>query len=125
MTKTVLIVDDNAYIRRALYELFAREADFAVCGQAEDGKQAIEKAVELRPDLIVLDLSMPVMNGVDAARELKRLLPSVALIMYSAFGDILPKQEARRAGVSQVVSKSESGVTLVSTARRLLFPDAA
>ena len=79
----------------------------------------------MRPDLIVLDLSMPVMNGVDAARELKRLLPSVALIMYSAFGDILPKQKARRAGVSEVVSKSESGVTLVSTARRLLFPDAA
>jgi chemotaxis response regulator CheB len=59
----VLIVDDNASIREALCELFKREADFAVCGDAENGKEAIEKAKELRPDLIVLDLSMPVMNG--------------------------------------------------------------
>ncbi len=66
--KSVLIVDDNAFIRQALCELFKKEADFEVCGEAENGKKAIEKARELRPDLIVLDLSMPVMNGFDAAR---------------------------------------------------------
>ncbi len=125
MTKTVLIVDDNAYIRRALCELFTHEADFAVCGQAENGKEAIERASDLRPDLIVLDLSMPVMNGVDAARELKRLLPTVPLMMYSAFGDMLPEHEVRIAGFSEVVSKSEPGAMLVRKARRLLFPHAA
>ncbi len=61
MAKTVLIVDDNAYIRQALCELFKREADFEVCGEAENGREAIAKARELHPDLIVLDLSMPVM----------------------------------------------------------------
>ena len=77
MAKTVLIVDDNAYIRQALCELFEGEADFEPCGEAENGKEAIAKALELHPDLIVLDLSMPVMNGLDAARELKRLMPTV------------------------------------------------
>jgi len=69
--KSVLIVDDSAYVRQALCELFKREGDFEVCGEAENGKDAIKKAQELRPDLIVLDLSMPVMNGFDAARTLK------------------------------------------------------
>ena len=70
----MLIVDDNAFIRQSLCELFKREADFEVCGEAENGKNAIEKARELHPDLIVLDLSMPIMNGFAAARVLKRLL---------------------------------------------------
>jgi DNA-binding NarL/FixJ family response regulator len=59
MAKTVLIVDDNAFIRQALCELFTRETDFEICGEAENGKVAIEKAQELHPDLIVMDRSMP------------------------------------------------------------------
>jgi two-component system chemotaxis response regulator CheY len=100
MAKTILIVDDNAYIRQALCDLFKREADFEVCGEAENGKEAIAKARELHPGLIVLDLSMPVMNGLDAARELKRLMPTVPLLMYSAFGDRLVEQQARLVGIS-------------------------
>jgi two-component system chemotaxis response regulator CheY len=95
MARTVLIVDDNAYIRQALCTLFKCEADFEVCGEAENGREAIIKALELSPDLIVLDLSMPVMNGFDAARELKRLMPTVPLMMYSAFGDEFVEQQAK------------------------------
>jgi two-component system, chemotaxis family, chemotaxis protein CheY len=95
MAKAVLIVDDNALIRQTLCEIFRRESDFEVCGEAENGKEAIDKAQELRPDLIVIDLSMPVMNGLDAARVLKRLMPTVPLIMYSAFGDMYAEQQAR------------------------------
>jgi two-component system chemotaxis response regulator CheY len=94
MAKTMLIVDDNAYIRRALCEQFKRESGFEVCGEAEN----LAKALELHPDLIVLDLSMPVMNGLDAARERKRLMPSVPLVMYSAFADTFGEQEARLLG---------------------------
>ncbi len=83
MAKSVLIVDDVEIIRRALCQLFTSEADFDVCGEAENGREAIEKAQELRPDLIVLDLSMPVMNGIDAARVLRRLMPAVPLIRQS------------------------------------------
>src|SRR5579864_3660108 len=100
-----------------LCELFKREGDFEVCGEAENGKGAIEKAQELRPDLIVLDLSMPVMNGFDAGRILKRLMPSVPLIVYSAFGDRLAENQARLIGISEVVSKSEHASVLIHKAR--------
>src|ERR1700680_2328714 len=85
MAKTVLIVDDNRYIRQDLCEQFKRESDFEVCGEAENGKEAIAKARQLHPDLIVLDLSMPVMNGLDAARELKQLMPAVPIIMFTSY----------------------------------------
>jgi YesN/AraC family two-component response regulator len=68
MARPSLIVDDNTHVRRAVCELFKREEDFTVCGEAANGREAIAKALELHPDLIVLDLSMPVMNGLDAAR---------------------------------------------------------
>jgi len=123
MAKTVLIVDDNAFIRHALCELFKREADFEVCGEAENGKEAIEKAQELGPDLIVLDLSMPVI--LDAARVLKSLVPAVPLIMYSALGDEYAEQQARSMGISQLVSKSVHASALIHKARRLLYPAAA
>lgn len=120
-TKSVLIVDDNAFLRRGLCELFKQEADFEVCGEAENGKEAIAKAQELHPDLIVLDLSMPVMNGFDAARVLKRLMPTVPLIMYSAFGDNVAEHQARLIGISEVVSKSEHASVLINKARSLLY----
>jgi len=123
--KSVLIVDDNAFIRQALCELFERESDFEVCGEAENGKQAIEEAQRLRPDLIVLDLSMPVMNGFDAARVLKRLMPTVLLIMYSAFGDRVAERQARLIGISEVVSKAEHASALIHKARGLLYSSAA
>jgi DNA-binding NarL/FixJ family response regulator len=125
MAKTILIVDDNAHIRLALCELFKRESDFEVCGEAENGKEAIAKALELHPDLIVLDLSMPVMNGLDAARELKRLMPTVPLIMYSEFGDVFGEQQARLVGISELVSKSQPAAILVNKARSLLYQNAA
>ena len=123
--KSVLIVDDNAYVREALCELFKREEDFEVCGEAENGKVAIEKAQGLHPDLIVLDFSMPVMNGFDAARVLKRLMPTVPLIMYSAFGDKLAEKQARFIGISEVVSKSEHASVLIHKARGVLYSAAA
>ncbi len=123
--KSVLIVDDNASIRRALCGLFEREADFEVCGEAENGEDAIKRGQELRPDLIVLDLSMPVMNGFDAARALKRLMPAVPLIMYSAFGDKLAEKQAWLIGISEVVSKAEHAAVLIDKARGLLNSAAA
>ena len=125
MAKAVLIVDDNAYIRQALCSVFKCESDFEVCGEAENGREAIAKARELHPDLIVLDLSMPVMNGLDAARELKRLMPTVPLLMYSAFGDRLVEQQARLVGISELVSKSQPAAILVSKARSLVHRTAA
>ena len=65
MRYSVLIADDSPFIRTALYEFFEREPDFRVCGMAENGREAIEEARRLHPDLIVLDSDMPVMNGLN------------------------------------------------------------
>ena len=122
MTHTVLIADDKPLIRQGLSELFQMEEDFEVCGDAENGREAVEKARELHPDLILLDLSMPVMNGLEAARVLKRVMPEVPVIMFSAYGDSF-ENEARSAGVSALVSKSEDMSVLLGKARNLVYPD--
>jgi CheY-like chemotaxis protein len=89
-------------------------------GEAENGREAVEKAQELHPDLILLDLSMPVMNGLDATRVLKRVMPEVPIVMYSAYSDSFTEKEARSAGVSALVSKSEHTSVLLSKARSFL-----
>ena len=122
--QAVLIADDNDSVRRALCEAFAREADFEVCAEADDGRDSVEKALRLRPDLIVLDLSMPVMNGLDAARELKGRMPSVPIIFFTFHVDLFVKEAALPAGVSDVVSKSEDVSVLITKARSLLYQNA-
>ena len=72
----------------ALCELFTSQADFDVCGQAENGQEAIEKAQALHADVVVMDLSMPVMNGIEAAAALKRLMPGLPLTIFTEYGDV-------------------------------------
>lgn len=122
MVKSVLIADDNAFIRQRLGELFSREPDFEVCAVAENGRNATEEAEESHPDLILLDLSMPVMNGLDAARALKQLMPEVPIVMFSIYSDSFTEKEARLAGVSALVSKFEDMSALVGIVRNLLYP---
>ena len=125
MPKTVLVVDDNEFIRRALCLVLTSEGGFDVCGEAENGQDAIEKAQALHPDLIVMDLSMPVMNGIEAARALKALMPAVPVIIFSEYSDVFSENEARSAGISALVSKSQHVSVLVDKARALLYPAAA
>ena len=117
MARSVLVVDDNTVIRQGLCRLFASEADFEICGEAENGREAIEKAQQLQPDLIVLDISMPVMNGLEAARVLKRLRPTVPIIMFSAFINKFIEKEVQSAGAFALVSKSEPMSVVVDKAR--------
>ena len=87
---SVLIVDDHPAIRRALRAAFERQPGFTVCGEAEDGFDAISKAKRLSPDLIVLDLRMPVMDGLEAARELKRLFSGSATKVLISPNRLIP-----------------------------------
>jgi YesN/AraC family two-component response regulator len=80
MASSILIVDDNPFIRYQLRKILEAQPDFDVCGEAENGRDAIEIAENIRPDLIILDLTMPVMNGLDAAHALKNSLPETKLI---------------------------------------------
>ena len=121
MAHTILIADDSLFIREALCTFF-EQADFNVWGEAENGKEAVDKAQELHPDLILLDLSMPVMNGLEAARVLQRMMPEVPVIMYSAQTDSSTEKAARSAGVCALVSKSEKISVLLGQARGALEP---
>jgi DNA-binding NarL/FixJ family response regulator len=120
--KSILIVDDNAVIRRSLRHILESIEGWRVIGEAVDGKDGIEKAAELHPNLIVLDMAMPGMNGLEAARRLNQIMPEVPLLMYSAFADKFMEREAFAVGVKAVISKASSMETLVSQARTLLNP---
>jgi DNA-binding NarL/FixJ family response regulator len=102
---SILIVDDSAAIRRSLCGLLAEQPDWNVVGQAENGLEAIEKAQQLRPELIVLDLSMPIMNGLEAARELRKILPSTQILMLTNHALDGLRGAAMAAGVQAVHSK--------------------
>jgi DNA-binding NarL/FixJ family response regulator len=125
MPKTILIADDNDSLRQALCTALTLESDFEVCGQAHNGQDAIDKAQRLHPDLIILDLSMPLMNGFDAARVIKRLMPSVPMILFTFYVYPAIEAEARAAGVDAVVPKSENTSVLVRIVRGLLYLNAA
>jgi DNA-binding NarL/FixJ family response regulator len=118
--KRILVVDDSPLIRRSLWSLFEEKPDWTVCGEAENGSDAIDKAQKLHPDLIVIDLSMPVMNGIDASRILKRLMPAVPIVMYTTFADPHIKNVALDAGVRDLIDKSESPSALMQTIERLV-----
>ncbi|HEV2397744.1 MAG TPA: response regulator [Candidatus Sulfotelmatobacter sp.] len=122
---SVLIVDDSAVIRKVICELFTREGDFEVCGEAENGQQAIEMAERIRPALIVTDLSMPVMNGLEETRILRERMPEIPIILYSAHIDSFVEKEALAAGASAVVPKSDVVALLIARSRDLLNHRAA
>lgn len=117
---SVLVVDDNSSVRKLICELFTRESDFQVCGEAENGRDAILRAQEVGPDLIVTDLSMPLMNGLEETCTLKKLMPDVPVIIYSAHMDAFFEREALAAGASAVVAKTDVVASLIPTARSLV-----
>jgi CheY-like chemotaxis protein len=120
VAKRIMVVDDNPAIRRILRNILEFNAGWTVCGEAVDGRDGVEKAKLLHPDLIVLDLSMPVMNGLEAARVLHQIMPQVPVILCSLHTDSVLEREARGLGITAVFSKAENMQTLISKARELL-----
>ena len=117
--KTVLVVDDNAAIRKMLASAFVSDG-FKTCGEAENGKEAVELAKRINPDVITLDLSMPVMNGIRAASELRRVFPTTPIILFTLYGDSVSKEAASEAGVSLVLQKTVSLSVLIDDAHELM-----
>jgi two-component system, chemotaxis family, chemotaxis protein CheY len=117
--KAVVIVDDNAAVRKTVGHAFLEDG-FRFYGEAENGAEGIEVIKQLKPDLAILDLSMPVMNGLQAAIVLRKLFPSMPIILFSLYGDGSMKAEAARAGVDAVISKTEDILVLIHKARELL-----
>jgi two-component system nitrate/nitrite response regulator NarL len=106
-------------VRSAMRPLFDSHSKFEVCGEAEHGREAIEKASNLRPDLIVLDMSMPVMNGLEAAPLLVKILLNVSLILFTTHDFPELQQVPHAAGIHAVVLKSTAATQLVAQAEAL------
>jgi DNA-binding NarL/FixJ family response regulator len=100
----VLVADDHQALREALVELL-NEVGFEVVGAAGDGVDAVALAKELGPDLVLMDLSMPVLNGLDATRLLREVAPSAAIVMFSAFDSPDLKRQAFEAGAVAYLPK--------------------
>ena len=118
MLSRVLIVEDHPAMRNVVRSLFEREG-FEVF-EAVNGAEGVQKAEECHPSLVVLDLCMPGMNGLDAARALQTSLPGVPLLMFTSTVAPALEREARSAGISAVVSKSDPTKELIAQAKGLV-----
>jgi DNA-binding NarL/FixJ family response regulator len=101
----ILIADDNLAVRTRLRRGLNAYDDWVICAEAENGQQAVSKAEEQRPDVVILDLSMPVMNGLQACREIKRILPAVRVFIYTLYDSASVEREARKVGARAVIPK--------------------
>ena len=105
MPKSVLIVDDHEAVRRAIRFRFQAHSEFTVCGEAVDGVDAVEKAQELSPDIVIMDFAMPEMNGLEAATALKYMMPSVPVFLLTVHSNRELELAAHDAGIGAVISK--------------------
>jgi DNA-binding NarL/FixJ family response regulator len=103
----ILVVDDSQVMRRCLRRLLERHPHWKVYGEAPDGREAVQKAQQVGPDVIVLDFQMPEMNGLDAARSLQEQSPRVPILMVSAHMSPQLAEEARKVGIRGVCAKSD------------------
>jgi CheY-like chemotaxis protein len=105
MQKHILIADDNTIIRKVVMDALSASLDIDECQEASNGREAIERAEQSRPDLIILDIAMPVMDGITAAKHLKRSLPETPIILFTMYD--LGQNRARELGVDAIVPKPE------------------
>ena len=119
MQTRILLVDDSALTRGLVRAFLESRPGLEVCGEASDGEEGIKKGGELKPDLVVLDLAMPRVNGLQAAKILREVLPRTPIILFTFYKEAMSMQMAQAAGVSSVVSKTDQLTTLADEVQRL------
>jgi DNA-binding NarL/FixJ family response regulator len=117
MASRILLVDDHEIVRMGVRILLAGNPEWEVCGEAADGRQALREVVNLVPDVVILDLSLPVMNGFEVAKEIRRIAPSTKIVLFSIHE--VPAI-AHHVGIDAFVAKSSGIEVLVTTLERVL-----
>jgi DNA-binding NarL/FixJ family response regulator len=125
LANTILVVDDNPAMRQALSRLFRAAGGFEICGEASNGAEAIKMVLELSPGLVVLDLCMPGINGLETARQLQGMKHPPPIILYSMNAEEIVAKDAAECGVSALVSKADGIRTLINKARGIFGQAAA
>lgn len=110
----ILVADDHEVVRSGLRLLLERQPEWQVCGEAVTGREAVEKAKQLKPDVIVLDVSMPVLNGLEAVRQIRKALPQAEVLILTMHESEALVRELLDAGAHGYLSKSEAGRQLVA-----------
>ena len=118
MPTRILIVDDHKSAIREIRTVLEANPEWEVCGEAADGKEALDRANKMHPDVIVLDFAMPVMNGLVAAQEITKEQPGVPIVLHTLYNSPQVELEAKKHGIQKVVDKTHSGA-LVSAIREL------
>jgi DNA-binding NarL/FixJ family response regulator len=122
MLKRVLIADDNDFVRDVIRTFLHDQAEIEVCGQAVDGIETIEKTRQLKPDLVLLDLSMPNVNGAEAALVLKNTMADVRIIMFTMYSSKISPSLTSALGVDAVLSKPDGMGHLVESINAVFRP---
>jgi DNA-binding NarL/FixJ family response regulator len=122
MPKQLLIADDSYLVRETIKNVLAGRTDIAVCGEASNGLEAIEKAKTLKPDLILLDLVMPEMNGAETASVLKMTVPGVRIILFTMYSDKVGNYLTSAVGIDAVLSKPDGMTALLNAVEAALAP---
>ena len=117
MPVNILIVDDSASIRNLIRSYIEQDSGLKICGEAENGQVAIEKVKTLNPDVVILDWLMPVMSGLEAAREITCLAPKTAMMMLTLHGSDELVKAAAAVGIRHVFSKLDSLTDLITSLR--------
>ena len=115
----ILIVDDHAIVRDGLAAILKFQKDMTVVGEADDGQAAIQKAQELRPDVILMDLMMPNMNGADATAAIKQALPETHILLLTSYGTSSELSRAFRNGATGAITKSLPKEELLAAIRNV------
>jgi DNA-binding NarL/FixJ family response regulator len=107
----IVIADDFEMLRKGLKSLLGS----AICGEAENGQQAVERVMELRPDIVILDLTMPVMSGLEAAKIIRSRAPETKIMVFSLHDESTVREEALQAGADVFLHKTATGETILKT----------
>ena len=115
----ILIADDHEVMRNGVRELIEHEPGWQVCGTAANGREAVETAKKLKPEVVVLDMTMPELDGLEALRQIKRALPDVEVVIFSAHHSEEVIEQLFDAGAKSYIQKSDAGRSLVAAIKSI------